>query len=297
MHLNPLEIKIIGLLPLRLESPLHVGAGGGDARRTFMRLPGGELIIPSSTWKGAFRSISEQLAKRMDFDRVAKRAVEFYREDGRGISYRGDGEGFEKLLMEFSSQLDELVKVLRRLGYSEEEIAAARDGRDVGILRDMAESYIALHCPIGKLYGNKVLAGKVRFGDVVIEEAKTVYRAGIGIDRKLMTVKGKMLYFTEAINPGAEIRLPILIDNLIPGEDDSALFSLTLEYLLEFGLNIGGRKNVGMGLLNIALDRGKNVEYFYLIELNRDQELAIGNPFKKGRKLTTKQLIEYLRSK
>lgn len=300
-HLNPLKVKIVGFLPLETDSPLHIGSGGEEAIKSFLRLPGGELVIPSSTWKGAFRHVSEKLARGANYAGEAGLAVKLYRETGGGIRYRGDGEEFERFVEKFSSRLrvdENLVKVVRELGYTVEEIKSVTENSDKRLLYEMAESYLALQCPIGKLYGNKVMAGKVRFGDVIIEKSDTNFRTGIGIERGSMRVdeRRRILYSIELIKPRTRIKLPIIIDNLLPGESDSILFASTLEYMLEFGLSIGGRKTVGLGELNIATGEEDATKSLYLIKLDEDKELAIGNPFKRARKISIKELIEYLRA-
>jgi len=300
LHLNTLEVKIIGFLQLRLTSPLHVGSGDKEVRRPLLRLPRGEILIPSSTWKGAFRGISERLAKSIKYEGVIGQAIRFYREGASGIEYRSDDGEFEKFVNDFNMRLKsdgEIVRLMHELGYSEEEIESARRVEDKSLLREMAESYLAIHCPIGSLYGNKVMAGKVRFGDVVMSDVRTSFRAGVGIDRKSATAKRNVLYFVELIEPGTEIKLPMIIDNLLPGKEDSHLFALTLDHVLKFGLCIGGRKSAGLGMLSVVTNQENSSNSFYLVELSTDQELALGNPFKKGKKLSIKELIEYLRHK
>jgi len=304
-HLSPLRYKAVGFLEFEADSPIHIGIGGFEARRGFLKLPGGELLIPSSTWKGAFRSISEKIARSSQYNGLEKLAVELYRESMGGIRYRGDGEerkAFNHFLEQFINRLrgcesdlikDEpgaIKKALGDLGYGPEEIRevvergkAARDG----LAYDMAENYIALHCPIGRLYGNRVLAGKMRFGDSVILHGAIHVRPGIGISRGRLKAEPHRLFFIETV-VNAKLRLPIIIDNAIPGESDSILLARTLKWIRELGLSIGGRKSAGLGSLKLANNGGE----FYLIKLG--QNLAIGNPFKKAEKFELERLTSWL---
>jgi len=305
IHLNPLTYKIVGLITFKTESPIHIGAGGIEARRNFLRLPSGEFLIPSSSWKGAFRSISEKMAKAMRCSGIEEIAVNFYRETQSGIRYRSEDKSFEEFVEDFAKRLKgeegkwvkddlgKLEKILEDLGYSQEEIKEVKErGKKAkdGLAYEMAESYLALYCPIGKLYGNGVLAGKLRFGDVIVKECRTHLRPGVGIDRKTITAKPGVLYFIQIIED-AELRLPLILDNPTPGELDSILLARTIDYIQELGLSIGGRKSTGLGRLKIEEDGGE----FYLIRLRGDDKLAIGNPFKKAEKLTLSEFTRWLR--
>ena len=56
------KAKFVGLLTFRSEGPIHVGKGREGNVLYALRLPDGRLLIPSSTWKGALRSLAEKLA-------------------------------------------------------------------------------------------------------------------------------------------------------------------------------------------------------------------------------------------
>lgn len=305
IHLNPLKYKVVGFMTFKTESPIHIGAGGIEARRDFLRLPSGEFLIPSSSWKGAFRSISERIAKTMRCDGIEGAAINFYRESQSGIRYRSDDKSFEEFVEDFAKRLkgeegkwvkddpEKLEKILEDLGYSQEEIKEVKERGEKaedGLAYEMAESYLALYCPIGKLYGNGVLAGKLRFGDVIVRKCRTNLRPGVGIDRKTMTAKPGVLYFIQIIED-AKLRLPLILDNPTPGELDSILLARTIDYIRELGLSIGGRKSAGLGRLKIEEDGGE----FYLIRLREDNKLAIGNPFKKAEKLNLNEFTTWLK--
>ena len=302
MHLNPLRSKVIARLDFRAESPIHVGVGGEEVRRIFLRLPSGEFIIPASTWKGSFRRITEELARSSKYEGVTGLAVRLYHEGRGGIRYRGVEErrkDFEDFVDEFISALqgqsservrecgEELEGLLRSLGYEEGEIEEAREGR--GLAERMAEDYLALHCPVGKLYGNRLMAGKLRFTDTIIRE-KAHQRAGVGIDRRSGKVKEGILYFLETIPSDSRLRLTIIADNLYPGEEDSRLFAETLKTIKVLGLSIGGRKSAGLG--HLTLERGE----FRILKLEEDRDrLAIGNPIEKIEQIDLEKFIECLK--
>lgn len=304
--LDTIGIKILGVLEFESESPIHVGAGGEEAVRELIRLPSGEIVIPSSTWKGAFRSLSEQIARQASFKGLSCLATKLYVEKAR-VSYRGKSEDlneeFERFTTDFLKafkgetveriphKADELESLMKRLGYDKDEIQQAKAGEEKALLEEMAEKYIALHCPIGRLYGNMVTAGKVRFTDTYVYTASD-RRPGVGIDRKSGKVREGSLYFIEVV-PKGTFKLRITADNLLPNEDDSKVFATTLETIETLGISLGARKSAGLG--NLKLSQGS----FYVIDLKDDHKsgmFMIGNPFKKGKRMDVRKFIEWLRT-
>ncbi len=301
-HLSSIKTKIIGALTFDIESPVHVGVGGEEAVRELIMLPSGEILIPSSTWKGAFRSISEQIAKQASLKGLSGLAVKLYREEAR-VSYRGDSEEFRKLVEDFVTSLqggtpkilphktEELESLMIELGYSEDDVKEVRTkGLNARgkVLQGLVEEYIALHCPIGRLYGNMAIAGKVRFTDSIIN-TKVETRPGVGIDRKSGRVMEKMLQFINVISKGP-VELKMIMDNLFPGEDDSKILASTLEVIKSLGISIGARKSAGLGCLRLLKHD------FYVLDLESDQKdkFVIGNPFKKVKPMTLEEFVKWL---
>ena len=302
LHLNPLRTKVVGTLEFKVETPVHVGVGGTEARRTFLRTPDGELVIPSSTWKGAFRSIAEKLSRTVEPSLNLERvAVESYREGERGIEYRSEQavEELVKVLRGGRSDIipesaERLREILEEIGYERQDLnEVEKKGLEAEerLAYRLAEDYLALYCPVGKLFGNKVLAGKVRFFDTILR-VRTEERAGVGIDRSTGTVMERYLYFIEVIPRGHELNLTMLADNILPGETDSKLFASTLEFIRELGLQIGARKSAGCGLLKLS--RGS----FRVIDLEEDRErygLWIGNPMRHALPMNLEEFLTWLR--
>jgi len=331
MHLNQLRHKLIAELTLVLREPLHIGSGEFGARRTLLRLSG-RLVIPASTWKGALRNIAEIIARNMfsSLSGLERITVLCYSEETSGIRYRWDDEhakrflddvevgrmrdeyyrardGFvENLLSQVESLtsassihgLGEELLTMLDLGYrlySEQElgriIQRLRRGDDETVSR-MFEDYLSSKCPIGSLFGNGALAGKVRPMDTVLGSKYVEERPGVGINRKSGKVEWDVLYFTEVVPAGTEVRLKIVADNLFPGQTDSRLFAGVLEWIRELGLNIGGRKSVGLGLLELRDSR------IWVWELGRGRDTwgeALANPFKNLDPLDVRQAVSWLR--
>jgi CRISPR/Cas system CSM-associated protein Csm3 (group 7 of RAMP superfamily) len=264
------------------ETPVSVGSGGEEVLRQVLRI-GHWIVIPSTTWKGAFRAIAERLAKTMELDGLERLAVKLYRETQKGIVYtpQDTDQDWETYLSEFKSVVNgnpiqnpqyvlkpqEVTQFLNDVYVDIEEVKKAKDGYE-----KMAEGYLAYNCPIGRLFGNHVLAGKVRFMDTIIDVKQTHFRPGIGIDRKTGKVREGILYYIESIPSKTEISLRIVADNLTSGETDTTLFNNTLDYIQKLGLQIGTRKTAGMGLLSL-----KNIQKIDL-DLKSDSELKIVRP-------------------
>lgn len=301
---DAMKTKIIGILDFKALSPIHVGIGGEEAVRDLIRTAEGELIIPASSWKGAFRNLSEQIARQAEFGGITDLAIKLYSEDEAGIGYQGDlkkfrgyVEDFVKVLQGGESSIipdsgEEIEGLLLKLGYAPEEIEEVKS-KGVNtrreLLASMAEEYLALHCPIGKLYGNKVVAGKIRFFDSLIKANPDV-RPGVGIDRKSGRVEEKHLYFIKVI-PRVSIKLTIIVDNLLRGEDDSKLFASTLKLIKALGISIGARKSVSLG--NLEVNNGK----FYILDTEEDgrtMNLKIGNPLKKVKPISLEEFLKWL---
>jgi CRISPR/Cas system CSM-associated protein Csm3 (group 7 of RAMP superfamily) len=282
LHLNPLHRKLLVKFIFEAETPVSVGIGGEEVLRQVLRI-GHWIVIPSTTWKGAFRAIAERLAKTMELNGLERLAVKLYRETQKGIVYtpQDTDQDWETYLSEFKSVVNgnpiqnpqyvlkpqEIMQFLNDHYVDIEEIKKAKDGYE-----KMAEGYLAYNCPIGRLFGNHVLAGKVRFMDTIIDVKQTHFRPGIGIDRKTGKVREGILYYIESIPSKTEISLRIVADNLMSGETDTTLFNNTLDYIQKLGLQIGARKTAGMGLLSL-----KNIQKIDL-DLKSDGELKIVRP-------------------
>jgi CRISPR/Cas system CSM-associated protein Csm3 (group 7 of RAMP superfamily) len=282
LHLNPLHRKLLVNFIFEAETPVSVGIGGEEVLRQVIRI-GHWIIIPSTTWKGAFRAIAERLAKTIELNGLERLAVKLYRETQKGIVYtpQDTDQDWETYLSEFKSAVNgdpiqnpqyvlkpqEVTQFLNDVYVDIEEVKKAKDGYE-----KMAEGYLAYNCPIGRLFGNHVLAGKVRFMDTIIDVKQTHFRPGIGIDRKTGKVREGILYYIESIPSKTEISLRIVADNLTSGETDTTLFNNTLDYIQKLGLQIGTRKTAGMGLLSL-----KNIQKIDL-DLKSDSELKIVRP-------------------
>ena len=304
LHLNPLENKIVGMLEFKVESPIHIGAEEAEARRSFLNV-GSDLLIPSSTWKGTFRSLSEKIAKNMNFNYPSSLAIKLYHEGKSGIEYKPTEEVGKKEFDEFESELkgvfkgsgsknikfsiEDINKLIDELGFS--DMRNLLEKEDEGVWKKFTEAILAINCPIGKLYGNRYMASKVRFLDTFITEPKVHERPGITIERKSGKVRENSLYFTE-VYAGEYIKIVFIGDNLKQGEDDSRIFASTLNYIKELGINVGGAVSRGLGYLKF-----ENAK-FYVLSLKEgkyeNRILDLARPFKHTTPMKIEEFIKWL---
>ncbi|MEM3986480.1 MAG: RAMP superfamily CRISPR-associated protein [Candidatus Methanomethylicia archaeon] len=305
-HLNIINTKIIGLILFKVETPIHIGAGDIGVRRSFLRV-GDSFVIPSSTWKGCFRSISENIAKTMKFNYIELLSIKFYDEKTGDIKYSPLKEGCEDFInlrdkliniyRGFKSELPGVDKytikgLIHELGFLEEEEKLNKI--DENTWNRFVEVFLAINCPLGKLYGNRYMAAKIRFLDTLVK-GRTSERTIIGINRRSLTVEEDYLSFIETLNE-RYIKLTFIADNLKPGEGDSKLFTSTLNYIRKLGLNLGGSKSRGLGYLTIDEEKTR----FYIIDLMQgnidDKMYKIVNPFKYTTPTNIEGIFKWLKS-
>ncbi|MEM0460513.1 MAG: RAMP superfamily CRISPR-associated protein [Thermofilaceae archaeon] len=281
-------MKFVGKLQFTARTPVHVG-GAREANVLYaLRLRSlGRLLVPSSTWKGAFRAIAEKLAPSMPLSEIEKLAVERVALSSEPKSSVKDLlEGFGRALRGEEAppfKPDDVKRVLLSIGYSEEQLRAPEDPAW------MLVEYLAYHCPIGKLFGNQVRAGSVRFLDTLLT-AQTQRRPGVGISRKDLRVQEKVLYTVETTE--AEVSVPLVMVGEVErlSSPSAKLLASTLEAVKEVGLSIGGRKSAGLGLLQL-----ESAE-FHVVKLAEDKGgVGLANPLKTPM-LSLENFMRLLRS-
>ncbi|MEM4290117.1 MAG: RAMP superfamily CRISPR-associated protein [Nitrososphaerota archaeon] len=280
MHLNPLTFRTIGRLAFTCETGIHVGAGGEGLYKTPLKI-GDMLLIPATTWKGAFRALSERIIKSMRLDGVQSTLRELYYEDG-GEYFRIDGEVLKEhvnALREYlARRYGGVMSALRQLaagnGELLREIEGLRDGESMckylfGRGRALLQRYLAMLYPITSLYGSQGVAGKVRFLDTPAK-AYSYFKPGVGIDRKTMTAAEGRLYIIEILIPrDGSITLRILVDNVERGTLEARVLAATLRYVESEGLEVGGSRSRGIGHLELQADKS----YFRVLNLSEKTDL------------------------
>ena len=277
--------------------PLRVGSGAerGEAAHlpvAKVETPKGSVpMIFESSIRGVLRRVSEWLVKASlealpdEVDREfasshiepEERPVEhFHREDGTVRPF--DPREFEKAVKE-----DERLKRLR------DRILPAR----VTGLRGY-EPLAALLCPICRLWGGLGLRGKVVIADVLLDGAVVGVRTHVGISRRAGVREEGILYTAEYVYP-EKVVIDLVVENVVPGSSEALILASTLEGVKELGLEVGGFKSRGAGML--VLDREKSsVRYVDYERLSGDDLLAaLAKPEERGSRMSIAEFVDLLR--
>jgi CRISPR/Cas system CSM-associated protein Csm3 (group 7 of RAMP superfamily) len=273
---KPRPVKFVGVIEFRAVTPIHIG-GDKEANVLYvLRLPDGRLLIPSSTWKGALRALAEKLAPTLPLSGLEKLAVE------RVTPAQSSDEARRKvreggLLNEFREALSgKQTANFDPADVKEKLISVGYDLKRIEDEEWALVTYLSLYCPVGKLFGNWARAGSLRFFDTVLP-ASTQRRPGVGINRKAGTVQENVLYFVETSEAG--LRVPLIIVGEVEerGRTPARLLSSLLKAVAAVGLNVGGRKSAGLGLLLVEKAR------FHAFEIGAAGDESgelLANPFK-----------------
>jgi CRISPR/Cas system CSM-associated protein Csm3 (group 7 of RAMP superfamily) len=268
------RVKFAGVIEFRAATPLHIG-GEREANVLYtLRLPDGRLLIPSSTWKGALRALAEKLAPALPLSGVEKLAVERV---APAQDPREARERVRDLLSDFERALKgEASKVFDPSDVREKLLRAGFDLERIEDEEWALVTYLSLYCPVGKLFGNWARAGSLRFFDTALP-ASTQRRPGVGINRKAGTVQENVLYFVETSEAGLRVPLVLAGEVEARGSAPAKLLSSLLKAVAAVGLNVGGRKSAGLGLLLVGKAR------FHAFEIGAAGDESgelLANPFK-----------------
>jgi len=283
--------KFVGILKLRARGPVHVGHSREANVLYALRLQNGDLVIPASTWKGSLRSLAERLAPSLPMSDIERLAVET-------VARAQDPSDARKRVREKEGLVDDFRKALekqpqKRFDQRDVEEKLLSLGYDLQRIDDkewVLVQYLSLYCPVGRLFGNWALAGSLKFFDTVIRSGSQ-RRPGVGINRKTGTVQENVLYFVETSDAYAAVPLVLLGEVEAPGSTPAKLLASVLEALSEVGLNIGGRKSAGLGLLEL-----ESAE-FYSFEPGKGKDergALLANP-RAAEKMDLRTFIEVLR--
>ena len=203
-------------------------------------------VIPFSSWKGSFKRISEYVAKSMKIGSSDKH------KDDRHEGYT-DNE-IEDILQSIKQKGDKIRgEEIESDKYPNlSSIFSPNNEYSVRDVEDKIREYIAsIKCPIDGLYGSNFFASKLTFSDSVFHENGT-FLTHVTIDRMKMKAyeedKGGHLFDEEVLRP-QKIELKIILR--IPNENELKVWKNTLKFIDTEGLQIGGGKSRGLGMLTL----------------------------------------------
>ncbi|MEM0171870.1 MAG: RAMP superfamily CRISPR-associated protein [Thermoproteota archaeon] len=246
IHLEKVYERFIIDLSLKLDysSPLHIGAGSEGINKMLLEFPvnGRNVpIISAESLKGVLRSLASSLSKQMFPDNFA---VKYHLKD-RHIRREGLDEQ-QKIMEQHLEKAKEYLKEIMPQDVIEEMYAEDK--------LQLLEYYLALNCPVCKLFGAQGIAGKLTFTDGIPNiPPKFLTYVATSINRKNRLVEGERLFSVTAVEPSDKLkyRIEIIADNVSKGSEEARLLSSLLQWVLKFGLQIGGLKSRGYGRLTV----------------------------------------------
>ena len=222
-------------------SPILIG-GIREGTITYFLDEGGDKIIPFSSWKGAFKRVTELVAKSYN-DPILSSHLN---DDHDNPPTRAEAEKIAEKICEKGCEGSELKKTDYGFLFSSGRTYTKDD------VVDTISKFLAYkQCPIEGIYGSKLFAGKVVFSDSIISSSVLVQLTRTTIDRKTWTVKEGHLYTEELLLP-EKVEVKVLLRN--PNDKEMKLWKETLDFIERLGLQIGNGKSKGQGMLTLDME-------------------------------------------
>jgi CRISPR/Cas system CSM-associated protein Csm3 (group 7 of RAMP superfamily) len=244
-----------------------VGAGSEGVNKMLLKfVVNGKMlpIIPAESLKGVLRSLASSLSKQVLPDNWALK----YHVKDRHVKREGIEENERiKIIESYLGEAEEALKEVLPNRFIEEMIEEDR--------LQLIEYYFALNCPVCKLFGAQGMSGKLTFSDGIpnISPEFLTYTS-TSINRKTRIVEEDRLYNVTAVKPDNNLRYRVRIigDNIHKGSEEAKLLSAILQWILKFGLQVGGLKSYGYGRLSIVNDEStvKLPRFVEVIESEND---------------------------
>ncbi|MEM1950817.1 MAG: RAMP superfamily CRISPR-associated protein [Candidatus Nitrosocaldaceae archaeon] len=246
IHLERIIHRSILDLYFKVEEPISVGMYNEGNIRKIVVLPTKNRympFIPAESVKGTMRSLARKI-----YDSSCNKG-----EHSRDTINQLDESKIEelsKLGIFTSNQLDELNK------------------------DDKLNLYLALRCPICRLFGSRMLCGKLLFSDMLVSDTQIITYTSVSINRKRRIAEKERLFTTEYIMPSST-SIRIIANNVIEKQEHELLTAL-LTIIADKGIQIGGLKSRGYGSLKLDKERS-SITILEFIESPKNDEDIINN--------------------
>jgi CRISPR-associated RAMP protein (TIGR02581 family) len=243
-HIECLKNRAILELRFNALEPISVGMyNEGNIRKIVGYIRDDKFIpfIPSESIKGVLRNIARKIFKNME-------------------------NGFDcnkgKHNANINSNVDEYLKKI----YSEDQLKEL----DKDIKKDI---YLALNeCYVCRLFGSNMVTGKLIINDMIINGDVYNYTS-TAIYRKKRIVKEDSLFTVEYV-VSDNLMLTIIADN-IEKNKEGRLLAVILDYMIKLGIEIGGLKSRGYGLIKLDDEnsRVKIVDFKEIKDRSKDDDI------------------------
>lgn len=241
----------IYIFDLKFNAPhgLRVGGNKQEANVLSPIQIGDKYLIPSSSWKGVFRRVSEIVSQHKAHEYDEKEI------DTKAPEYLNKYKEMIKTCDE-SVRCDEFAEVLLAKGIVEVENGEIKLNDQKGLVKLYGE----WNCPLERLYGSEYFAGAITISDTLISSG-LVERTHVVIDRKTrknLVKNSKGFLYTEQIIDVNSVDVKVIIRT--DRDDVVELWKKTLKFMSEVGTFIGGGKTRGIGFIKLDLKESRYAE-------------------------------------
>lgn len=244
IHLERVESRYILDLQFKLESPLHIGSRTEGLTKLMLQFPvrGRSIpIIPGESLKGVLRSLASAISRSV------------FPNDDVILCHEKDSHVRRENLNNLKNKYYNIAEAELSKIFPRESIEELKQGDGAQLL----EYYLTLKCPICKLFGGKGVSGKILISDGLPQkEPDPMIYTSVAIDRRTRIAAEGRLFQVVAVKPDENLRyrFRIIVDNVTRGSEEARLLSLLLEFLMKFGISVGGLKSRGYGKLAVDKD-------------------------------------------
>ena len=285
------------------ETPLKIGKGAGGLGEVdipVIRDERGIPYIPGSTLKGSLRSLAEKIAVytlgRGEVCDVFTRPHECgLKADVINKIYwcivsSLNEEAIYRCLERRVGSDDALRVLLRRYHFEDGEIPEYLKLLKEGIREKRPELISELTenrlrpCVICRIFGNQALSSHLIIYDSYPKDSSSIKlgsRTRVALDRFRSAALSGALFTYQYVPPGYEWNFRIDIRNIDitrDGSEEAKVIKSILDYMVKLGINLGGMRSVGHGL--VILNPEKTVIRKYVVkdlEITLDYEAKLSN--------------------
>ena len=274
-HIECLKNRAILELRFNVLEPISIAMyNEGNIRKIVGYTRDGKFtpFIPSESIKGVLRSIARKIFINMEngFD---------CNKDSKGIKHN----------INTNLNIDDYLKAI----YSEDQLREL----DEDAKKDI---YLALNkCYACRLFGSNMVTGKLIITDMIINGDVYNYTS-TAINRRKRIAKEDNLFTVEYVVPD-NLMLTIIADN-IEKDKEGRLLAAILDYMIKLGIEIGGLKSRGHGLIKLDDENSsvKIVEFKEIKDRSKDDDIiyninALALKKDYFRNISIKEYIDELR--
>jgi len=254
------------------KTPVHIGKGRGELGEVdnpVMKDNKRRPYIPGSSFKGALRSLAEQLARSSGHyvcDIFSEAKVCAFRAELLSKLSEASIKGLQDTLDKLIGELNSIARRYKcPSNYVKEIEALLRNAKDNP--KHLEKLLEERPCVVCRVFGNQALASHIITYDLnIIGDPRNIVgtRTRVAIDRFRNASRSGALFDYEYIVPECKWNFKMTLFNIdiVDGTRDvDLLMKNVLKYISTHGLMLGGMKSVGHGLLILDSEKTRVKKY------------------------------------